>query len=808
MPRSGLRRSISGRAIVLTFVSAFASPLAARGQTWTSPSLLSTAAEYNGGSGQLKEPNLTPATGGGFHVVYHVGNNGDIKYRRIDSGTYGLGTYTPVYDGVFTANTNITQAGDGSVVIGWERWNEAGVGGSGKAEIGIAKLTSGGAVQNISDPQGISTTTGFAKYPQLSSYGQAADGRVLLSYYNTSTDALRSRTSSDAGATFGPDNFLQTADIEYRVMGIAKSPVDGSVWRAYGTSNGNNTYNLKMVKFDATSQTWGAPVTIQSNIISDYYPSRMSLAVSHTGKVCVAWDSAKRWGNSSGVSAQVYSPDTTSWTPELKVFSTTPFFGNVAAVPGADNTFYVFNTNNSARDFPIVVNITDGVVNRVDEKPGGVGTYTTADFTPYVRGGIDATGKVLAAWELWANNGSGGTLNPQLFYSVRDNPVYEAGVWLGGTGNWSDASRWAGMAIPNTAAFTAKLDNNSPAVSSITLDQNATVGSVNLNPADTLGINATRTLTLTGAAASAITGTLNNAGTVTIQANALTLSGNGTHAGTFNLAAGAALNFAGGTHTLASPSGSFTGAGAVNIGGATVIASNADTLTGAALIVSSGGTVRLQAGLTKAITLNGITPTGTGKFDVTDNALVIRSMSLAQVQAAVASASTGGTWNGPGLTSTTAAGDATHATAIGFGTNAALNKSSFKGVTDLGPGDILVKYTYYGDADLTGVVTLDDFTLFLSGYQNAGTTWSQGDFDYSGQTTLDDFTLFLKGYQQQGAPLNEVEALIDSMPMSPAERSAMLAAVEAIPEPRAALSLGVGLLAIARRRSRRRRSQR
>jgi hypothetical protein len=34
-----------------------------------------------------------------------------------------------------------------------------------------------------------------------------------------------------------------------------------------------------------------------------------------------------------------------------------------------------------------------------------------------------------------------------------------------------------------------------------------------------------------------------------------------------------------------------------------------------------------------------------------------------------------------------------------------------------------------------------------------GTTWVQGDYDYNGSITLDDFPLFLGGYQQRGAQL-------------------------------------------------------
>jgi hypothetical protein len=113
----------------------------------------------------------------------------------------------------------------------------------------------------------------------------------------------------------------------------------------------------------------------------------------------------------------------------------------------------------------------------------------------------------------------------------------------------------------------------------------------------------------------------------------------------------------------------------------------------------------------------------------------------------------GGSWTGAGgINSAAAAADAAGVTALGYAPNAVLNKTSFAGVTGLTVSDVLVKYTYYGDADLNGAATLDDFTLFLGGYQSGGTAWFQGNYDYNGVATLDDFTLFLAGYRQQGQP--------------------------------------------------------
>jgi autotransporter-associated beta strand protein len=413
--------------------------------------------------------------------------------------------------------------------------------------------------------------------------------------------------------------------------------------------------------------------------------------------------------------------------------------------------------------------------------------------------------------------------NPQPDWGVMIVPdaAAQPATWTGptgsgGDGNWSDPTLWSGGDVPFHPTDYIQLDQ-SFASSNISLDMNAGVAGVQLDEGDSLEVTHFHTLTLFGPNPSNFGGAFSNHGTIALlNGTSATISSGGTHTGAFSLDAGTTLQFTGGTNVLGASS-SITGAGAVAVSGGTLILNGASTHTGptgvaggtlvvanadalgdggSPLVIGGNGVVVANVGLAKAVSVASVTTSAGGKLNLTDNAILVRGSTLAAIQAEVAKAFDGGTWAAPdgGITSSNAAADPARVTAIGVADNAVLGKSIFHGVTGLSSTDILVAYTYYGDADLSGSTTLDDFTLFLYGYQHSGTiasSWANGDFDYSGGVTLDDFSLFLKGYQQQGPPLSELESLINSIPMSDAERTAMLAAVQAVPEP-----AGLGVLAL------------
>jgi len=73
----------------------------------------------------------------------------------------------------------------------------------------------------------------------------------------------------------------------------------------------------------------------------------------------------------------------------------------------------------------------------------------------------------------------------------------------------------------------------------------------------------------------------------------------------------------------------------------------------------------------------------------------------------------GGQWNGKGISSSTAASNTRHLTAIGMMPN--ISSLAFDN-QPANTTDILLKYTYYGDATLDGMVDGSDYSRIDSAY--------------------------------------------------------------------------------------------
>ena len=118
----------------------------------------------------------------------------------------------------------------------------------------------------------------------------------------------------------------------------------------------------------------------------------------------------------------------------------------------------------------------------------------------------------------------------------------------------------------------------------------------------------------------------------------------------------------------------------------------------------------------------------------------------------------GGPWTGlSGITSSAAA--VANNAAIGV----APGGTVFDGQT-VTSSDVLVKYTYYGDANLDGQVNSIDYTMIDNSVnQDINTGWQNGDFNYDNNINGDDYTLIDNAFNTQNLPAAPQSAKAQSL---------------------------------------------
>ena len=70
-------------------------------------------------------------------------------------------------------------------------------------------------------------------------------------------------------------------------------------------------------------------------------------------------------------------------------------------------------------------------------------------------------------------------------------------------------------------------------------------------------------------------------------------------------------------------------------------------------------------------------------------------------------------------------------------------------------GDVIVKYTYAGDANLDGFISAGDYSAIDFNVAAPGTSaWSNGDFNFDGLISADDYSAIDFNLIAQGPPLS------------------------------------------------------
>jgi hypothetical protein len=154
----------------------------------------------------------------------------------------------------------------------------------------------------------------------------------------------------------------------------------------------------------------------------------------------------------------------------------------------------------------------------------------------------------------------------------------------------------------------------------------------------------------------------------------------------------------------------------------------------------------------------------TASLDLNDNDLIVGSGSYSTLAAQIAHARNGGSWNGTGIASSVAAANAKHSTTLGMLRGdqfiAASGSNNFDGFI-VDANNLLVKYTYYGDTDLNGIVNFDDYSRTDAGFNSGGSDWFHGDFDYNGLINFDDYSLIDLAFNTQSGTLRRALSYLD-----------------------------------------------
>ncbi|HZZ43358.1 MAG TPA: autotransporter-associated beta strand repeat-containing protein [Tepidisphaeraceae bacterium] len=176
--------------------------------------------------------------------------------------------------------------------------------------------------------------------------------------------------------------------------------------------------------------------------------------------------------------------------------------------------------------------------------------------------------------------------------------------------------------------------------------------------------------------------------------------------------------------------GSITGSGTTNV------------LTGETLAIVPGSATSIQS----AVNID-----SSSLLDLANNKLAINYTGASVASAVRAQLQTGysaGTWTGTtGITTSTGAANSAQTTGIGYAEASlvvGVAGGAWYGVSVDGTS-LLLKYTYFGDANLDGTVNADDYALIDRGFAKnlpAGTAlWTDGDFNYDGVVNSADYML-------------------------------------------------------------------
>jgi autotransporter-associated beta strand protein len=249
--------------------------------------------------------------------------------------------------------------------------------------------------------------------------------------------------------------------------------------------------------------------------------------------------------------------------------------------------------------------------------------------------------------------------------------------------------------------------------------------------------------------------------------------------------------------------GSNSFSGQINANAGTLVFGAPHALpSGSTISIGAGGAGALASGI-GATTIGSLSIAAGGVMDITNNHVLINygsSDPMGTIYSYVKSGYNGGNWNGPGIISSTAQ---TATNGFRYGVGWADGKD--KVVAGISSGQIELKYTLLGDANLDGTVNGSDFSILAANFGLGVTNWDQGNFLYGSSVNGSDFSALAANFGQgdSGADAAISQSDIAALDAFAPANGLPMPTIDAVPEPASVGLIMIGSIGLLSRRRRR-----
>lgn len=417
----------------------------------------------------------------------------------------------------------------------------------------------------------------------------------------------------------------------------------------------------------------------------------------------------------------------------------------------------------------------------------------------------------------------------EAFFSTQDIMIAPAGPsWTAtGGGNYFTSTNWSGGSVPNAATAIANFGSSITAVSTVTLNSSATLGTIRFDSANSYSLSGTGTIMLDGHDHA---NNIEDPGKIEVARGSHSINAGVMFHGAagIDVASGAELQLGGPLFFAASQSVTKRGPGTLRIDSTSVTgASNAmlvvengtlvansplspsvglhvsgtnseaqinASMAFSALTTANGGDIKLssQGNVTRVLKTRSFGLGGNSKLDIGDGVLVVDYDTTSPI-AAVTAGIQSGVNNTAGGQLISNLADSRHT--VGVVEASTLSHGGTYFGTSIDNTAVIARYTLKGDANLSGNVNFDDLLKLAQRYNQAG-KWSDGDSNYDGTVNFDDLLSLAQNY---GGAL-AVEGTTLSNDIGGSFSADFALAVSLTPEPATLSSLAVAAALLRRRR--------